>query len=264
MPSLAAAAIIADILDNTDPDPEIRAWYASRLRDLEKELTVQPTAHDLDALRLEATLRRAVFIVHEGGDTPRQAICASCIAATHDPRATIADIVKRDDSLHCLGCDYHADCTPECRSRSLEEHDAMVAAAEHDLITADGMIGEHKTASDPPFPSGPPDHLAVILDGDRRCSVEGCGLLDEEHLSDSELDLATRLSSAIAYIDAAIPKLNPGQGMSRTRRRATQAWAEIHLLNVRGLLLPEQRRQRMYANPGDIRTAPRSRLILPR
>ena len=57
-------------------------------------------------------MTRPVYLLHEGGDTPLWALCEPCIAATIDPAAARADIVRRDDSAHCVGCDYHAD--PSC------------------------------------------------------------------------------------------------------------------------------------------------------
>lgn len=56
--------------------------------------------------------RRAVYVIHEGGDTPTYVLCDPCIDATIDPVAARADIVGRDDAAHCVGCDYHAD--PDC------------------------------------------------------------------------------------------------------------------------------------------------------
>jgi hypothetical protein len=49
--------------------------------------------------------------VYRLGDGSR--LCDACIADTAKPTVTLADITDRDDSAHCLGCDYHAAGTPE-------------------------------------------------------------------------------------------------------------------------------------------------------
>lgn len=71
----------------------------------------------------DPTPTRAVYVLHEGGDTPVWVLCASCIAACVDPDAARADIVRQDDAAHCHGCDWHADpaCVPGhwCRAASL-------------------------------------------------------------------------------------------------------------------------------------------------
>lgn len=83
-------------------------------------------------------------------------------------------------------------------------------------------------------PDGIPTHVAQIPPGGRRCTVqpdpldEGvvCNLLDEEHLSESELDLGRRLATAVVYIDTVLPTLDP--------RRA--AAARFHLATLRRFL----------------------------
>lgn len=50
---------------------------------------------------------RAVFLVYEGGDIPAVWLCSPCIEDTYKPEQTKGDIVGRDDSAHCIGCDYH-------------------------------------------------------------------------------------------------------------------------------------------------------------
>ncbi len=65
-----------------------------------------------------STLGRAVYVIHEGGNTPTYDMCDGCIGTTTDPDQTRADILSRDDTLHCVGCDWHApECPADCTAR---------------------------------------------------------------------------------------------------------------------------------------------------
>jgi hypothetical protein len=50
---------------------------------------------------------------------------------------------------------------------------------------------------------------------------------------------AERIAKAVAVIDAALLRLNPGQGFSVARRRSVKAWGAAHLLAVRSFLTDE-------------------------
>lgn len=54
---------------------------------------------------------REVYVVEASGE--RTTLCAQCIADVVDPDAALADAVARDDTLHCLGCDWHSECSIE-------------------------------------------------------------------------------------------------------------------------------------------------------
>lgn len=58
---------------------------------------------------MTATAIRPVYLLHEGGDTPRMVMCEECIDLTTDPALARSDIIQRHDAGHCMGCDYHAE-----------------------------------------------------------------------------------------------------------------------------------------------------------
>jgi hypothetical protein len=82
------------------------------------------------------TETRAVYLIHEGGDVPVYVLCDQCVAETADPAAAMADVVDRDDSRHCVGCDYHAD--PACDAGSWCVATRVDLNAEDDLVVEGG------------------------------------------------------------------------------------------------------------------------------
>ena len=72
-----------------------------------------PSANQIAQWLLTATYDparvRAVYLLRQDDLDAGNALCDACIADTVRPLQAIDDIVLRDDELHCVGCDYHAD-----------------------------------------------------------------------------------------------------------------------------------------------------------
>lgn len=70
---------------------------------------------------------RGVFVIATPGDDPI-ALCSQCIPTLHDPGRAIDGIVRRNDALHCIECDYHLYCGDDCAGReSLAAYYAQIA-----------------------------------------------------------------------------------------------------------------------------------------
>lgn len=93
--------------DDGEASARVRRSFGVEPSDLTLVLSVPVGPDGLQWAQKVGAPSRAVYIVHEGGDTPRQTLCSQCVEATSDPEATRRDIVARDDTLHCFGCDYH-------------------------------------------------------------------------------------------------------------------------------------------------------------
>lgn len=48
---------------------------------------------------------RAVFVVSDNGE--EYGLCDQCIVELHNIRRGLRSIIRRDDSIHCLSCDYN-------------------------------------------------------------------------------------------------------------------------------------------------------------
>lgn len=86
------------------------------------ECEIHGRYHDLPAL--DDRDARAVYVLHEGGDTPFYDLCSNCIAGLEDPDRAQGDILRRDDTLHCVGCDFHRGHNPDaCYIASWNDRD---------------------------------------------------------------------------------------------------------------------------------------------
>jgi hypothetical protein len=97
--------------------PDTRAYMVNRGTGVPTKSSARAYHHDCATMRwsradLAHQPGRAVYVLHEGGDTLTTVLCECCIPHLADPAAAMATVIRRDDFAHCVGCDYHAD--PDC------------------------------------------------------------------------------------------------------------------------------------------------------